>query len=238
MTTWQLLLSATRAIAFSNFFVFNMHHIHRRKNHHSVTRFGSWCRHEKQHHRHQHQLQRITIAQSDKPLYQHQPSAASTTFTFVLPEYKVYIEDTDAYGVMYNGNYIRSYERALSHVPRHNEDYSWMVLSVTNQKFRSSPMLGENYVIRGVRLEKDDEEEVWQLEMATTRSKTIGDNGDTGEQDDYDDGKNWIVHNSATITILNTLYNASSFSYKNKAGETASNSTPLQHQQLDEDSAA
>ena len=136
---------------------------------------------------------------------------------------------------MYNGNYIRSYERALSHVPRHNENYSWLVISVTNQKFRSSPMLGENYVIRGVRLEKDDEGEVWQLEMATTRSKTISDNGDTEEPDDYEEGENWIVHNSATVTILNTLYNASSFSYKKKAEETASNSTTLQHQKLDED---
>lgn len=25
----------------------------------------------------------------------------------------VYIEDTDAYGVMYNSNYLRAYERAL-----------------------------------------------------------------------------------------------------------------------------
>ncbi len=243
---WHLLLSATRAMAFDNYF-FDMHYnIRYRRNLQRAMQFGSLCKHEK--HRHRHQPQRIPIAHSDKPLYQHQPhqqplsstttpqliAAASTTFTFVSPVYQVYIEDTDAYGVMYNGNYIRSYERALSHVPRHNMDYSWMVSSVTNQKFRSSPMLGDEYIIRGVRLEKDDEEEVWQLEMATTSSKTIGDKGDTGEEDDDDgDGNKWIIQNSATVTILNTLNNVSSFSTKNEAGKAVS--INLQHKQLDED---
>lgn len=33
--------------------------------------------------------------------------------TFRSPSFHVYIEDTDAYGVMYNANYLRAYERAM-----------------------------------------------------------------------------------------------------------------------------
>ena len=77
--------------------------------------------------------------------------------SFVSPKFNVYIEDTDAYGVMYNGNYLRSYERALSHVPREH-DGRWILSSISNQKFRSSPALGEEYLIRGELIEpsKDD----------------------------------------------------------------------------------
>ena len=36
---------------------------------------------------------------------------------------KIYIEDTDCYGLMYNGNYIRSYERALYRVAYEIKDF-------------------------------------------------------------------------------------------------------------------
>lgn len=47
-----------------------------------------------------------------------QPAKASTPpppppVTFRSPSFHVYIEDTDAYGVMYNANYLRAYERAM-----------------------------------------------------------------------------------------------------------------------------
>lgn len=141
--------------------------------------------------------------------------------SFVSPAYRVYIEDTDAYGVMYNGNYIRSYERALSHVVREGRS-SWIVSSVTCQKFRSSPALGEEYVVRGVLIPSVEDVvgrrvdrvkvEVWQLEMATRRennnnTEDDGDDVNDGRNDDDNgDDKKWIVHNSATVSIANTLF--------------------------------
>lgn len=193
-------------------------------------------------------LSSLTALESTK----QPPPSVHTTYTFVSPTYHVYIEDTDTYGVMYNGNYIRCYERALSHVPRHNDDssYSWIVSSVTNQKFRSSPSLGEEYVIRGMLLEQGNEnggpseevsrrrkhdEEVWQLEM-TTRRKKISNNGDNGIDDDEN---SWIVHNSATVTILNTLRYPSSSSIGNIAAEkTLLDSIPPPPQLDDHDCGA
>ena len=43
----------------------------------------------------------------------HLASAFHPHTTFHSPSFHVYIEDTDAYGVMYNANYLRAYERAL-----------------------------------------------------------------------------------------------------------------------------
>ena len=43
----------------------------------------------------------------------HLTSAFHPHTTFHSPSFHVYIEDTDAYGVMYNANYLRAYERAL-----------------------------------------------------------------------------------------------------------------------------
>lgn len=139
-------------------------------------------------------------------------AAPKTTFT--SPTFYVYIEDTDAYGVMYNGNYLRSYERALSHVSREKEDNDaddsfgatagrWILSYITNQKFRSSPVLGEEFVIRGELINNGDannndveeDVEVWQLEMVT-RNKN---------QDlDADKNTSWIVHNSATATLTHS----------------------------------
>ena len=230
---WHELVLVPSALAFNNFF--GIHHAddHRRRNLHLVPQL------------HQHQLHQngessttiITDTESKKP--------TPTTYTFVSPTYNVYIEDTDAYGVMYNGNYIRSYERALSHFPRHKDDScSWLVSSVTNQKFRSSPVLGEEYVIRGILLVELDEregqgdegacqrdqnhmEEVWQLEMATRNRKNTANNWDT-EDDDND----WVVHNSATVTILNTLHHSLSLSEKMTEKETASDITPSKEQNI------
>ena len=116
--------------------------------------------------------------------------------SFVSPAFRVYIEDTDAYGVLYNGNYLRSYERAVSHVPRaaapDDAEGPWMVSAVADQKFRSSPALGEEYVVRGERrrLGRGPAQiESWQLELA-------GRGPDAG-----DDHARWTVHNSATVVL-------------------------------------
>ena len=46
------------------------------------------------------------------PAVQLAPAPAASV-TFRSPSFHVYIEDTDAYGVMYNANYLRAYERAM-----------------------------------------------------------------------------------------------------------------------------
>eukprot|EP01082_Thalassiosira_pseudonana_P001531 g1636.t1 g1636 contig10:2482516-2483733(-) len=122
--------------------------------------------------------------------------------TFQSPKFRVYIEDTDAYGVLYNSNYLRCYERALLHAPR--DEYTeantnnrsddiiptsskWILSTITNQKFRSSPELGEEYRIRGELIDRDIDQETWELELVTQDSNI----------DDYA----IIVHNSATISL-------------------------------------
>ena len=129
-------------------------------------------------------------------------SSTPTVTSFTSPTYKVYIEDTDSYGVMYNSNYLRSYERALSNLFRSSDGsydrHRWIITHVTKLKFRSSPALGEEFLIRGdlvdiVEGEDDDDTakdnaQTWRLEMVTKNTKS--------ENDD-----DWIVHNSAQVTL-------------------------------------
>lgn len=97
------------------------------------------------------------------------PYYASELTSFKSPPMQLYIEDTDAYGVKYNGNYIRSYERALHqfhtqydyinvngeeddqqrHVPLLMQDQDFHLTKVTRHKFKSSPTLGSSYYIVG-----------------------------------------------------------------------------------------
>ena len=127
-------------------------------------------------------------------------SSTPTATSFISPTYKVYIEDTDSYGVMYNGNYLRSYERALSNLFRSSDGsydrHRWIITHVTKQKFRSSPALGEKFLIRGHLVDDGDDDndtakecvQTWRLEMVTKNNKT--------ENDD-----DWIVHNPAQVTL-------------------------------------
>ena len=107
--------------------------------------------------------------------------------TFIAPPMRVYIEDTDAYGVMYNANYLRAYERAIHLIStqRPNSYYvkrchdgkkdgdndplpllngsaldhhRWFVLAVTDHKFKGSPLLGGEFVVSGELVEKACEE--------------------------------------------------------------------------------
>jgi hypothetical protein len=135
-------------------------------------------------------------------------------FSFTSPKYCVYIEDTDAYGVMYNSNYIRQYERALTHAPSRNDNdasssttttkrpkqqQQWIMTAITNQKFRSSPLLGSEYVVTGQLVEEKKmgdgssiiEEEVWQMQMISVPANA-------NDDDDV------IVYNTATVTIAST----------------------------------
>ena len=94
---------------------------------------------------------------------------------------KVYIEDTDAYGVMYNGNYVRAYERALEFVFDDDDDDDWFVEHVTNHQFKNSPVLGDEFIIVGQKVDNDDKK-TWNLEMKNAHDKSI-------------------IYNTATLTI-------------------------------------
>lgn len=153
---------------------------------------------------HQHHQSRLptSLASSPPPLVVHDesPTEAKATTTFSSPTFCVYIEDTDAYGVMYNSNYARQYERALIHAPTRDDDddtkrKQWVLTAITNQKFRSSPTLGNEYVVTGQLVESvADNTEVWKMEMVSV--PTI----------DSDDGNNAdvIVYNAATVTLAST----------------------------------
>jgi hypothetical protein len=81
---------------------------------------------------------------------------------FVTPLLQVYIEDTDAYGVMYNGNYLRAYDRALhmmlvpspASAAELGDRDAWSIVSVEELKFKSPPPLGGTYCIEGTRLRR------------------------------------------------------------------------------------
>ena len=85
----------------------------------------------------------------------------------------MYIEDTDAYGIMYNGNYLKFYDRALHSSPEVKSvlppDGDWSIVSLEDQKFIGSPSLGSEFVIQGV-LKKSlpsDNISVWDLKMTS-----------------------------------------------------------------------
>jgi hypothetical protein len=71
---------------------------------------------------------------------------------------RVYIEDTDAYGIVYNTNYLRIFDRALfaeTLTGSHSTELKsilgsdWSVVAVGNQKFLASPVLGSEVVVWG-----------------------------------------------------------------------------------------
>ena len=132
-------------------------------------------------------------------LFHRSPQSATSTSieepvetcTFHSPEMKVFIEDTDAYGIMYNGNYLRSYDRAL-HLSSINNDAEaaatttttttrrvtthhegWSIVSMGNQKFLSSPALGSNFVVQGSLKDSSEDLEVWDLKMTSPDGDTV-----------------------------------------------------------------
>ncbi len=86
---------------------------------------------------------------------------------FMSEEMQVYIEDTDAYSVIYNGNYIRFYERALQ-LSGSLPDPNWYICSVNRHKFKSSPTLGDKFRIHGERCNPS----TWNLRMLESLSTT------------------------------------------------------------------
>lgn len=111
-----------------------------------------------------------------------------TTYTFRSPETKVFIEDTDAYGIMYNGNYLRCYDRAIhlctsSLINELDEESkqdrvttqceNWSIVSMGLQKFVSSPSLGGNFVVEGTLKDSSEDLEVWDLKMTSPDGVTV-----------------------------------------------------------------
>ena len=130
---------------------------------------------------------------------------------------KVYIEDTDCYGLMYNGNYIRSYERALRRVAYEIKDfsnqriyigllqYNWHIICSTAHKFKASPTLGGEYIIYGEKINRNDQakdneslREIWSMKMV----HFTGDHTTKNQQEK--------VYNTAEVTIA-TLSSPSLF---------------------------
>lgn len=109
-----------------------------------------------------------------------------STETFTSATMQVFIEDTDAFGMKYNGNYIRTYERAL-HTAELGDDSilsqhpDWTLIKATNQKFKATIPLGGNYIISGSLEERSSDSEVWNLCMSCP---------ETG-----------VVYNSASVTV-------------------------------------
>lgn len=93
---------------------------------------------------------------------------------------KVFIEDTDAYGVMYNGNYLRAYDRALhmtsidtnTGTPVLQHD-GWSIVSMEQQKFKSSPPLGGAFLIEGTLRDSTEYEEIWDMVMKSEDGATV-----------------------------------------------------------------
>ena len=94
------------------------------------------------------------------------------TAHFTTSPMQVFIEDTDAYGVMYNANYLRCYDRALHMVTFGSDETEllgahdgWSIVSVGQQKFSSSPAMGGMFVIEGTRVEASSDSEIWDMAM-------------------------------------------------------------------------
>lgn len=130
-----------------------------------ATAFQPWSR--RNHHCLSRRLAAINgqaVAKKETVNGQNQKPPLAIGDTFTSNPMPVFIEDTDTYGVVYNGNYLRFYDRALSSLSCYCTDRHVMT-AVGNQKFRSSPALGDEYVIEGTLQDVSDHRAVWNLVM-------------------------------------------------------------------------
>lgn len=88
----------------------------------------------------------------------------SSVITFTSSPIPVYIEDTDAYGIIYNSNYLRMFDRALftemlsginSKELQSVLGDDWSVVAMGHQKFVSSPTLGSEVIIHGQLMQRN-----------------------------------------------------------------------------------
>ena len=88
----------------------------------------------------------------------------------------VFIEDTDTYGVVLNSNYLKFYDRALQQQQSLSSNLiEQVIIGVKNQKFRSSPVLGDEFVIQGILKDVDDstQRQVWDLSTTSLDGSTV-----------------------------------------------------------------
>lgn len=105
---------------------------------------------------------------------QQSPSPLAIGDTFTSNPLPVFIEDTDAYGVVYNGNYLRFYDRALQQSSLRCCTDRHVMTAVGNQKFRSSPALGDEYVIEGTLQDlSSSDRQVWNLVMKSVDGTVV-----------------------------------------------------------------
>jgi acyl-CoA thioesterase FadM len=117
--------------------------------------------------------------------------------TFTSAPVKTYMEDIDAYGVMWHVNYLQAYDRALHLTlpPTHTIadainvlDYpDWSIVRVNTQRFKAALRLGDEYVVSGELQSRNghvdvDVEDVWALTM-------------------YKSDDPSVVYNTATVTV-------------------------------------
>ena len=105
----------------------------------------------------------------------------STSVRFESPPMTVYLEDTDAYGIMFNTNYLRSYDRAL-HLTTSNRNLNtsvtsqhdgWTIVSMGKQKFISSPALGKDFVVQAILKDSGEMREVWDMQMKSPNGESV-----------------------------------------------------------------
>ena len=104
-------------------------------------------------------------------------ATVSTGISFETPPMRVYIEDTDAYGIMYNANYLRCFDRALHLTTTANtktiknlvtsQHEGWSIVAMGQQKFVSSPALGGDFVVQATLKESADDWEIWDMQMTS-----------------------------------------------------------------------
>ena len=116
----------------------------------------------------------------------------------------LFLEDTDAYGVMFNANYMKFYERALqtelpyfsssSSTSTSTSERSFIITHVTKHKFKRSVTLDDQYIIQGEKIGQDEDNEngleQWKMEMILYDGNDI----------DNDSDQN-LVCNSAILTL-------------------------------------
>lgn len=112
---------------------------------------------------------------------------------------KVFIEDTDAYGVMYNANYLRAFDRALhqsSFQEREDNEKDitkssveegtlskqfsavllhegWSIVAVECIRYKRSPTLGGAFIISGSLMDATEYCEMWNLVMTSVDGATV-----------------------------------------------------------------
>jgi len=126
---------------------------------------------------------------------------ATNIFNFVTPKHHDYIEDTDAYGVMYNANYLRTCDRALHMITSQEREKDqnnnsdgilnhdgWCVTGMPNQRFKAGISLGSSFVVSGELDKKSDDGflEVWNVQLTSVPDPTEHD---------------LTIYNSARLTI-------------------------------------